>query len=174
MDQLKEIEFEKCCEEYMPIVKSLVRKWNLKWEQEDYIQIGRIALYDAWCKYDPKHGPFAPYAKSYVSGRLKKALCKQDRWRTQHVSIEPVILSEMTPALRYDEDQILITDWLNRSNLSDREKLWVKEALFHGYKPQEIAIIYGVNVETVKSWRKKALEKLSKLPRSQSYEKSHL
>ena len=157
----KEAEFEDICEQYMPMIYGLVRKWNLGMEKEDYIQTGRIALYDAWLNYDEQLGAFPAYAKSYVYGRIKHSLETKDRWTSRYIATEPFTMSELSPGINlHAEDMIALNDWLIRVNLNRREKDWVREALFHGHKPQEIANIFNVSVSTVKTWRKTALKKL--------------
>ncbi|ADU32129.1 RNA polymerase sigma factor, sigma-70 family [Evansella cellulosilytica DSM 2522] len=161
MDMKKEIEFEECCAAYMPLVHSLIRKWRLERERDEYVQVGRIAIYDAWRNYNPSAGPFAAYAKSYICGRMKTAIYKQDKWGTSNLSTDQEILTAISPPANNDaEMMIVLNDWLHTVNLSNREKLWVHEAIFNNLKPKEIAEKYQVQVTTVKSWRKEALQKL--------------
>jgi len=155
-----EQEFEEICEQYMPMVYGLIRKWNLGSDKEDYIQTGRIALYEAWSRYDGERGAFAAYAKSYVYGRIKQSLERKDRWQTRNVVTEPLEMNEFNPMTTNAEDMLILYDWLARTNLSPREKRWVLQGLFNGHKPQEIAAMYNVAVSTVKTWRKTALKKL--------------
>ncbi|MDG5789349.1 sigma-70 family RNA polymerase sigma factor [Evansella sp. AB-P1] len=157
----KEATFEACCEKYMPIVFAAVKKWNLGREVDEYVQIGRIALYDAWCKYDLASGPFAPYAQSYIHGRIKRAIANQDKWSQHYQTTEPFILAELSPAAPFSEEELLLLkEWIKTTPLSKREKLWVEEGIFYGYKPQEIAKRHKVSITTVKSWRKQAIKKL--------------
>ncbi|QQK76517.1 sigma-70 family RNA polymerase sigma factor [Salicibibacter cibarius] len=53
-----------------------------------------------------------------------------------------------------------LAPYLNQ--LSDREQRWVIEHAVHDLSPRMIAAKYNVSVETVKGWRKEALEKLRK------------
>ncbi|WP_078593895.1 hypothetical protein [Evansella clarkii] len=152
--------FEECCSQYMVIVHSLINKWKLFNDRDNYEQIGRIALYEAWQKYDEKKGEFAPFAKSYVSGRMKQAIYEQDRWGSRYAVTEPVVLAELAGAGMKEEERLIVEDWLERSGLSGKEKLWVREAVLNGNMPKDIAEIYGVNVNTVKDWRRRALGKL--------------
>jgi DNA-directed RNA polymerase len=46
------------------------------------------------------------------------------------------------------------------TNLSDREKTWVQEAILLQKKTAEIASQYNVSSHTVRVWRKTALKKL--------------
>lgn len=157
----KEYEFEEICEQFMPLIYGLICKWNLGMEKEEYIQTGRIALYEAWSRYDDELGAFPAYAKSYVYGRIQQSLEKKERWNSKHVATEPFIMSETSSIIcGNEEDLMVMQDWLARTNLSSREKDWVREAIFYGNKPTEIANACNVSVTTVKTWRKTALKKL--------------
>lgn len=154
----RELEFESCCEQFMPMVYSLIKKWHLGREREEFEQIGRIAIYEAWINYDASVGEFSSYVAGYVRGRMKDVIKRQDRWGTRHVFTEPVKLAEH-PDLTA-EDRFLMEDWLEHSKLTSQEKMWVMEGLIDGYKLQEIAVRYGRSVTTIKTWRQSALQKL--------------
>ena len=101
-----EEEIVELCESYLPLVYSLIKRWNLQGNREEYVQIGRIALFEAWRRFDPDKGHFGAFAKSYVYGRMKQEIFKEDRWRTRHVAAEPVALVEMSPAVDGDEEDV--------------------------------------------------------------------
>ena len=152
--------YEQLLEDFMPMIYSAIRRWHLGNRREDYLQVGRIALYEAWKTYDETRGPFPPYAKSYVYGRIRQELERTDRWAARNVVTEPVAMAETSPT---ETDaaisDLFITDWLARHPFTERERTWLTEHLFFNLKPKEIARKYGVSVETVKSWRKCALKK---------------
>lgn len=157
----REEEFEEICEQFMPMIYGLIGKWKLVRDKDEFIQTGRIALFDAWSRYDGERGAFAAYAKSYVYGRFQLALERKDRWQTRYVATEPIIKNESSPLfITNEEDMFILRDWLVRINLSPREHDWVVDALIDGLKPREIAERHDVAVSTVKSWRKGALKKL--------------
>lgn len=163
----QEKEFEELCEQFMPMVYGLISKWRLAGDREEFIQIGRIAFYEAWCAYDSSQGAFPAFAKSYVYGRFKQSLERKNRWTSRHIPVEPSVLSEADWIRTVEDDStLLLDDWLASTSLSPREQLWVREGLFEGYKPNEIAGRWRVSRSTVKTWRKNALKKL----RSEGYE----
>ncbi|MFA9558159.1 hypothetical protein ACERII_12685 [Evansella sp. AB-rgal1] len=47
--------------------------------------------------------------------------------------------------------------------MSPQEKLWAREGLIQGHKPQDIADLYGYRVNTVKAWKHRATQKLRKI-----------
>lgn len=148
----------------MPLVNSIIRKWNLNRDREEFEQIGRIALFEAWSKFDPKQGVFAAYAKSYVYGRMKSEITGRKKWQDRHLPTEQAEIVNVTDSVPgIDERQIAFKDWLERSRLTKRERIWAREALLYGLKPKEISEKYGVQVSTVKYWRKQALIKLKKM-----------
>ncbi|UCZ52922.1 sigma-70 family RNA polymerase sigma factor [Bacillus shivajii] len=162
MDFSKEKEFEEVCESFMPLVYSLIKKWNLQRDYEEYEQVGRIALYEAWSKHDPEKGPFAAYAKSYVYGKIRHMITSKKRWGDHNVAMEPADMTSIATSVQESEEQrMMLEDWLDRLELKKRERQWAKEALIHGHKPKEIAEMYGVSINSVKYWRKQALKKLA-------------
>ncbi|WP_416150135.1 RNA polymerase sigma factor [Salipaludibacillus sp. HK11] len=161
LDKNREEKFEEICEQFMPLIYGLIGKWKLVGDKDEFIQTGRIALYDAWSRYDGDIGAFPAYAKSYVYGRFQISLERRNRWQTRFISTEPLTMTETNPFIvNNEENLLLLRDWLARTNLSSREKEWVNEAIFDGLKPREIAEKHDVAVSTVKSWRKEALKKL--------------
>ncbi|QKS72639.1 sigma-70 family RNA polymerase sigma factor [Paenalkalicoccus suaedae] len=156
-------EFTDLCQSYMPLIHKLINKWNLGGDRDEYEQIGRIALHEAWTKFDSGRGYFPAYAKSYVRGRIQQELERRDRHQQRQVSVEPTIMHELAGTNDSNiEDNELLEDFLNkhRHTLSKREQQWFQLAIIEGLKQREIASQCGVSTETVKSWRKCALIKL--------------
>lgn len=155
-------DFEGCYETYIPIVYAVIRKLGLKKDVDEYVQVGRIALYEAWQKHNPTIGDFAPYAYSYVSGRMKHAIKQNDQWGRQNLVTEQEVLTEISQAEMLDEELFLLDDWINRSGITKKEKLWIIEGYIHGFSIGELMEKYGVSAKTVKSWRHRAIWKLKK------------
>ncbi|SDO39061.1 sigma-70 family RNA polymerase sigma factor [Alkalicoccus daliensis] len=155
----KEKEFEKVLSQFMPMVYGVIHKWNLMREKEEYEQIGRIAIYEAWLKYDTAAGPFAPLAKSYIYGKIRHELTRQDKRKSRAYSLEPELLFNIADS-QHSEEIVLLQQWILQLDLTPREKDWAAAYIIENLKPADIAVKYGVSVTTVKSWRKTALKKL--------------
>lgn len=160
----KEEDFNNILTQYMPMVFGAVKRWNLYRDQDEYEQIGRIALYEAWLRFNEETGCFAPYAKSYVYGRIRHELTRRDKIQTNSFSLEPEILAnEIQTVDGKVETHIMLRDIIERAGLTPREKDWTVSYVFDNMKPAAISKKYGVSVTTVKSWRKAALKKLQQL-----------
>ncbi|MCD8509950.1 MAG: sigma-70 family RNA polymerase sigma factor [Bacillus sp. (in: Bacteria)] len=159
----RERDFEACYEAYLPMIYAIMGKLELRKDKDEYLQIGSIALYEAWQKYDLTKGDFAPFAYSYVSGKIMKSISKNDRWGRHNHLMGQDSLNQLSPPVVIDQERLLIDDWLNRASLSKREKFWITEGYMKGYTIEEVASIYGIHASTVKGWRQQALRKLKKV-----------
>lgn len=158
----REVEFQNCSRKYTPMIQSIITKWRLGREADEYFQIGLVALYEAWVKYDRTVGEFAPYAYSYITGRIKNEIARNDQWQRHHSLVEPCEAGDgvMSPMVESEEDLVDLMAWLDQVPLTEKERLWAEAAVFYRLKPGEIADMYGYNVHTVKSWRQSAVRKL--------------
>jgi RNA polymerase sigma factor (sigma-70 family) len=157
----KDCSFDIVLDQFMPMVFGAVKRWNLYREKEEFEQIGRIALFEAWQVYDPESGDFAPLAKSYVYGRIRQELTRRERFQSRYFAMEPELLAN-SDSLSFNntEAAVLLKDWIEKAGLTPREKDWASAYILEDMKPTDIAACYGVSVTTVKSWRKAALKKL--------------
>ncbi|MCD8511021.1 MAG: sigma-70 family RNA polymerase sigma factor [Bacillus sp. (in: Bacteria)] len=156
----REREFEECCQKYTPMIHSIITKWRLGRESDEYFQIGLVALYEAWSKYEKAVGEFAPFAYSYITGRIKNEIARNDRWQKRILIMEPDEVERLAPLVDREDDLVGLTMWLDEIPLLDKERLWLKAAVLYGLKPSDVASLYGYNVHTVKSWRQSAVKKL--------------
>ncbi|WP_157811937.1 sigma-70 family RNA polymerase sigma factor [Alteribacter populi] len=155
------LNFDQVYHDFEPLIRSLLNKWQLGFDQDEYLQIGRIALYEAWCRYDPQKGPFPGYAKAYVKGYLLIAIQDHVK-RNEHFQLtEPLTLTDTAP-VSADESLEEIYSLIRTARLSRREKTWVIETIIHQLKPREIAEKYNVKISTVHTWKKEATKKLKK------------
>ncbi|WP_026690336.1 sigma-70 family RNA polymerase sigma factor [Alteribacter aurantiacus] len=154
-----DVNFTVVYERYEKLIYSLVHKYKLHYEKDEYVQIGRIALFKAWKRFDPGSGPFPSYAKRYIEGYLKDAIRKDVYYQDKCQLCEPVLLQSVCPPID-DESVEELKQVINTFGLSDRETIWVNESILAGYKPREIAVRHGVSTGTVHSWRKQALKKM--------------
>ncbi len=161
------MQFDDVLEQFMPMIKGCISRWRLYGELEEFEQIGRIALHEAWEKYNPENGPFAPLAKSYVYGRIQQELTRQNRRRERSVMLEN---DHLLPDQEDTAGLICLLSFLQSLPLSGREMDWLRLYVMEGSGPSEIAERMGVSVHTVKGWRKQALQKLRSLAREQKLE----
>ncbi|NJP38353.1 sigma-70 family RNA polymerase sigma factor [Alkalicoccus luteus] len=161
------MQFDDVLEQFTPMIKGCISRWRLYGELDEFEQIGRIALHEAWEKYDPESGPFAPLAKSYVYGRIQQELTRQNRRRERSVAMEH---EHMLPDQQDTAGLICLLSFIQSLPLSGREMEWLRLYVTEGSGPSEIAERLGVSVHTVKGWRKQALHKLRALAHQQKLE----
>ena len=54
--------FEDVLEQYEPMISASIRKLNIYRDHESFRQAGRIALWQAWNRFDEAKGNFTPFA----------------------------------------------------------------------------------------------------------------
>lgn len=157
-------EFEEVARNYEPLIRNTIKQLRLYKNIEDMHQIGLIALWEAYEKFDPAKGEFPAYAKATVKGRMLTALKKAKVYDERHVFPKPVeegedyfsVIPNSTEAVPLEKETLS----LYLHNLSDRQRFWVEESLFLGKKTREIAEEQGVSQHTVRSWKKEAVKKI--------------
>lgn len=150
---------------YEPLVRSLVRRMNLSWE--DGCQEGRLAVMEAVERFDPTVGCyFGVYVKRRVWAALRTLQRREWRWRTEG----------RFPADGWDEEEGQWWErwpderphpwddaiWLEQlaAFLSPREQLILRKHVMEGRTLQELAAAEGVCVDTVKTWKRRLAQKL--------------
>lgn len=147
--------FEAVLVQYEPLIKRMIKRFSSVDSYDELFQVGRIALWEAYMKFDPDKGYFPAYARSYVNGRFLQ-LSKKD-------SFEMIEATEaiLTNKLQYEEcylDPFILEEYIK--DLSKRERMFVEYVILHRGRQKELAEREGVSYETVRSWRKSAFAKL--------------
>ncbi|MCM3760987.1 sigma-70 family RNA polymerase sigma factor [Alkalihalobacillus oceani] len=153
--------FEQVLTDYEPLIKSLIQKLNLYRDYEDYYQVGMIALWTAYCHFDPEKGAFPGYAQKVVRGHLLMFMQKEQQFSERHQLHDDhsdYRLIDQGSQQAFEAVSPPLEDYLPL--LSERERLWVVETFLQQKKLGQIATEQGVSPNTVASWRKQALKKL--------------
>lgn len=156
--------FEEVAQQYDPLIKGMIKQLHLYKNIEDMYQIGLIALWEAYEKYDPTKGAFGGYAKSTVKGRMLTALRQSRTYDDRHVFAKSneeggddiLAVADTSVMIPLEEETVS----LYLIELSERQRLWVEQALLQGRKTREIAEAEHVSPNTVRTWKKEALKKM--------------
>ena len=151
-----ECSFEEIAVQFAPLVKKWLVNYRLLRDYDEMYQIALIALWEAWQHFDPKKGVFPAFAELVVRGKLLAEIKRKKRYGHWHIFLET--FPEM-PVVQVTQDMD-IRSFQSMAWLSNREKLWVEEAIIRDKKTGIIAVEQGVTMDTVRSWKKSTLAKL--------------
>ncbi|WP_343070849.1 sigma-70 family RNA polymerase sigma factor [Bacillus sp. REN10] len=151
--------FENIYHQFSPMIRHIMRSLHIYKDEDEFQQIGRIALWEAYEKYEPQKGAFSTIAYSYIKGRMMDALKKAKQLEEQVVYTDQLLWQDV-PDQQKDQSlelEMLLTYTLS---LSDREKVWLIRTFYENMTIAEIATCENVSPSAVKKWRKQALAKL--------------
>ncbi|WP_163103343.1 sigma-70 family RNA polymerase sigma factor [Peribacillus alkalitolerans] len=152
--------FETLVESCSPLINSIIHSIGIYKNKEEYFQIGLIALWEAYEKYDSRKGSFTTFAYSVIHGRILNHLRKEYRYDSCNISADPQVqdyYTQLSYFPEYLQEEII---WQYCAGLTDKQKQWIKGSILEGKGIKEIALEHNVSIETVKSWRKLALTNL--------------
>ena len=158
-------EFEQVLSQYEPMISATLRQLNIYKEHGQFRQAARIALWQAWTRYDESKGHFAPYASRSMRGAMLELLQRENKFETHCVQTEDDVL-----ALMIDQQVEGITGhYLSDSivqaieALSNNEKELIQWLYFEQFTQVECAKRAGISVAGIKKRRERMLVKLRSL-----------
>ncbi|QBK27041.1 sigma factor [Ureibacillus thermophilus] len=80
--------FDQVLEQYTPMINSVLKRAKVYKNHEYYRHCATIALWEAWRKYDPVHGPFAPFAYRYMLTTIYREMTKENHYEEHYASYE--------------------------------------------------------------------------------------
>ncbi|OAS88205.1 MULTISPECIES: sigma-70 family RNA polymerase sigma factor [Metabacillus] len=154
--------FEKLHEQFEPMIYHMIKKLAIYKDEQEFYQIGCIALWEASLRFNEEKGEFKSYVYSYIMGRMKTALTNErKKQETDH------LLLFFTPQKKTSEDDFKLL--LSNSNiesiaslLTSNQSKWLKAYCIKNKTPSEVAKDEGVSISAVKAWRRDAIAKLKK------------
>lgn len=147
-------DFSDVAHQYTPMIHHIIRSLSIYKEKDEYFQIGLIALWEAYQKFDPQLGNFLNFSYTIVKGRILNELKRQQR-----IDIPAHILEERKSYDNLLEIEILLT---YTEGLTPKQSRWLIHTYRDGCSINEIAKYYKVTPSAVKSWKKAALHKLKR------------
>ncbi|SOC44865.1 sigma-70 family RNA polymerase sigma factor [Salinicoccus kekensis] len=147
--------------QYEPMVHAVMNKLNILYDKDDFLQIGRIAVFQALASYDPARAREATESQ-FVYTRIYQRLIDEIR---KCVRVSKGL--ELTEWLEDDGVCAVRESYVDLLNaelvdlLDAREMKWL-ELMTDGYSTAEIARILGVSISTVKAVRVKVRAKVRK------------
>src|SRR5690606_11779681 len=95
--------FEQILEQYEPMISSILRKTNVYKNHEHFRQSARIALWEAWKKYDAARGHFAPFAYRTIQTTIFTELKKDTQYTERQIPYEKDKLSTVAEYMNQSE-----------------------------------------------------------------------
>lgn len=148
--------FETVVEQYRPLISYIIRKLHIRRHVVDeYMQIGLIALWEAYERYDETKGSFHSFAFKMIRWRIISQLRKE----TKNVAV-PLLDEQM---LKEDVDFFTDIIWEDAMrDMTPRERIWLVRHVIEGKTLKQIADEEGVTVHAVKQWRISTVKKLKR------------
>ena len=153
--------FEEVLEQYTPMLSAVIRKLHIYRDFEHFRQAGRVALWQAWQRFDETKGDFAPYAYRSIYGAMLDELKRENRFSDVHMPAEDDLLefSVITPQ-QSEADYEKLEDVVRELSLQERELLIL---LFVDRCSQATcATHFGISIPGVKKRKERLLMKLRK------------
>lgn len=162
--------FDEVLIQYEPMISATIRKLNIYRNFEEFKQAGRVALWQAWTRYEENQGHFAPYASRYIRGAMLDLLRKENQFETHVMQTEDDIL---TMLVEQESESVFSTTWtdalleaVEQLTISDQNLIrWI---YVEGLTQIECAEKAQISVAGIKKRRERLLNKLRKLLAFQS------
>ncbi len=147
-----EVQIEAKIRQYEPMVHAVMNKLNILYDKDDFLQTGRIAVFQALMSYDADRARGATESQ-FVYTRIHQRMIDEIR---KCVRVSKGL--ELTEWLEDDGMYAVEESYVDLLNgelvklLDGREMKWL-ELMTDGYSAVEIAKILGVSVSTIKAVR---------------------
>jgi DNA-directed RNA polymerase len=143
------------------LIKSVIKKLNIYENYEEFYQIGTIALYDAFIKYDAKkdkYQNFDVYAYYTILNYLKNELTKINKYKKIEMCIDLYQNDYLAPIIEDDLINRIELEDLFRCLSNQQQQIFKLKRL--GYKNEEIAKSLNLSLEQLKYQLKLSFHKI--------------
>jgi RNA polymerase sigma factor (sigma-70 family) len=151
-------------EQFQPMINKIISSLHIYKDKHEFYQTGLIALWEASEHFNADKGEFAPFAYSYIRGRILSEMTN----RNKHEEVQSYPKEEFWEAVKDERCEEPFPKELLLSYcevLTDNQTKWVMYSCLNMLTIQEIADLENVSVSAVKKWRKGAKEKLMSMRR---------
>ena len=140
---------------YEPMIRSIINKLNILYDIDEYMQIGRLAVYEALKKHDETKCKESQFVYTMIYQRMIDEIRRESKRQDRFTITEDTILDTFSTKFN-DVDFYLIGV---KDKLTNREYAWLTMTL-DGYALVEIARHLNVSISTAKNIRKSARKTL--------------
>lgn len=142
---------------YEPMIHSIIQQLNILYDKDEYMQVGRIAVFEAVNKFDSSKTSCSEsqFVYTLIRQRLIDEIRKVSRYQERQSPAEENIIE-----IQAADDSYKLENTAQKV-LNKREYQWFTLTL-SGYSLKETAELLKVSVSTAKNIRKSARDKLQK------------
>ena len=159
---LEDEKFEILLHQFEPMIYHVMRKLAIYKNEQEFYQIGCIALWEASLRFQEEKGEFKSYAYAYIMGQMKMKMTNETKQKEkdERLKVDPTQerISKVDFTHLFSHSVITSVAPL----LKENERKWLVAHCLHGKTPSEIAMDEGVSSSAVKAWRRDAIVKLKK------------
>lgn len=155
--------FEQVKKQYTPMIYKIISTLKIYQNKDEFFQIGLIALWEAYERFDAEKGEFKNYAYSYIKGRMMTEMTRSNKRIDRETPVQAdwdFLVTHYDPV--FMEEDILLS-YCQAAELTENQRKWVLYTFLKQLTVAEIAYIEGVSESAVKKWRTGARQKLKKL-----------
>lgn len=150
--------FEEVLEQYTPMLSAVMRKLHIYRDFEHFRQAGRVALWQAWQRFDETKGDFAPYAYRSIYGAMLDELKREARFSDVHMPAEDNLLDYVGTYPVQEIDYGELGDILTKLTRQERKLLVL--LFVDRFSQADCAAYFGISVPGIKKRKEKLLLKL--------------
>lgn len=163
-------DFESVLAQYEPMISATIRNLNIYRNHEQFRQAGRIAVWQAWQRYEEEKGHFAPYASRSIRGAMLDLLRSDHQFETHVVQTEDELLLTY---VEEESDAFFYNNWAAGlieavEQLTESERELIQWFFVEGYSQAECAEKAKISVAGIKKKRERMLVKLKKILKVES------
>lgn len=151
-------QFENITKQYAPMISAIIRKLHIYRDFETFRQVGKIALWQAYERFDKTKGNFTPFAYRSIYGALLDELKREVRF-TGNVMIMENENFEQIEDLRFPDE---LPEWLDNILLTIEERNLLEALFVEGRSVVELAALNRLSIAGMKKRRERVLKKLKK------------
>ncbi|TWT27883.1 sigma-70 family RNA polymerase sigma factor [Planomicrobium sp. CPCC 101110] len=148
--------FEMVIEQYTPMISALIRKLHIYRDFEVYRQAGKVALWQAYKRYDKTKGNFTPFAYRSIHGALLDELKHEARFASQVTVVESESFEGLVDSRFTDE----LPEWLDQVQLTEEERRLLENLFVEGRSLAELAVLHQLSLAGMKKRRERLLKKV--------------
>ncbi len=154
------MDFEEVLERYEPMISAVMRKLTIYRNHEQFRQVGRIALWQAWQRFDKKKGNFTAYAFMYIRGAMLDELKKERKFTVKVLQVENDVLERVGESQKNFQTSTSHRVAEALLTLKQHEQELIQMLFMEGYSLSECAVHFGISIAGIKKRRERIIKEI--------------